>query len=313
MPIRRVSIALKEDISNGTAGLRPRMWPTAPFGLLVQVPAYGGQTGQFNRANGHGGTGSQQGSQYSQPQRIQRCRNCSGFGHSSERCSSSNNPPTGMSTGRTVAAATRVDQANSEGLDQEDNPESTFVYTYMGSFINESQPPPIECFGEPVSAAGTARGAGTGSELVDELTSTDHNGSNLALTTSSTGNTIPAKDEVHSIAREEAQTVSFSVPSSGETAESPTGTMWSVTQTIRNEDIPTIFDTSAVKNTVTRHTITAVGCKWSEKVDISFVKADGVKYKPLGMCHEFPFKIGKVKIKPRCMCWRKHPFNFCLG
>jgi hypothetical protein len=128
-----------------------------------------------------------------------------------------------VSTGKTAAAATRVDLANSEGLEQEDNPESTCVYTYMGSFINESQPPPIACFGEPVSPAGTARG--TGSELVDELASTDHNGSNLTLTTFSSGNTIPAEDEVLSIAREEleARTVSFSVPSSGETAESPTG------------------------------------------------------------------------------------------
>jgi hypothetical protein len=165
---------------------------------------------------------------------------------------------------------------NSEGLDQEDNPESTYVYTYMGSFINESQPPPIACFGEPVSAVGTARG--TGSELVGELTSTDHNGSNLALTSFSSENTIAAKDEVLSMARKEleAQTVSFSVPSSEETAESPTGPMWSVTQTIRNEDMLTIFDTRAVKNAVTRHTITAVGCKWSEKGNISFVNVGNV-------------------------------------
>jgi hypothetical protein len=181
----------------------------------------------------------------------------------------------------------------------------------MGSFINESQPPPIACLGEPVSAAGTARG--TGSKLVDDLTSTDHNGSNLALATFSTGNTIPAKDEVLSIAREEVQTVSFSVPSSGETVGSPTGLMWSVTQTSRNEDMLTIFDTGAVKNAVTRHTITAVGCKWSEKVDISFVNAVGVKYKPLGMCHEFPFKIGKVKFKTKVYVLEKAPFQLLLG
>jgi hypothetical protein len=75
----------------------------------------------------------------------------------------------------------------------------------------------------------------------------------------------------------------------------------------------TIFDTGAVKNAVTRHTITAVGCKWTEKVDISFVNADGVKYKPLGMCHEFPFKIGTVKFKTKVYVLEKAPFQFLLG
>jgi hypothetical protein len=254
------------------------------------------------------GSGSQPGpgGQPRQPQRIQRCRNCSGFGHSSERCSSSNNPPTGMSTARTAAAATRVDQANSEGLDQEDNPESTYVYTYMGSFINESQPPPIACFGEPVSAAGTARG----SELVDEFTLKDHNNSRVPLTTLSMINAISVKDEVLSVTKDEA--VTFSVPSSRE-ATSPTGPMWSVTQTIRNEDMLTIFDTGAVKNAVTRHTVAAVGCKWTDRTDIAFVNADGIKYKPLGMCLDFPFKIGNRKFKTKVYVLDQAPFQFLLG
>jgi hypothetical protein len=74
------------------------------------------QTGQSTQVNVQGSI--QPGSQPRQPQRIQRCKNCSGFGHSSERCSSSNNPPTGMSTNRAAVAATRADQANAnEGSD----------------------------------------------------------------------------------------------------------------------------------------------------------------------------------------------------
>jgi hypothetical protein len=263
-------------------------------------------TGQSNQANCNGG------SKPRPPQRIQRCKSCLCFGNSWERCSSSNNPPTGMSTAGTAAAATRIDQADSDSPEQEDtrSPASTYVYTYMGSFVNESQPPPIACFSGPLAADRGNAGTTHGSELVDELTSTDH-GSNLALTTFCMLSNIPANDEMLPITGEEAQAVGFSVPSSRE-APSPTCPMWSVTQTIRNENMLTICDTGAARNAVARHTITAVGSKWSEKVDISFINADGLKHKPLGMFHAFPFQIGKIKFKTKVYVLEMHHSSSCL-
>jgi predicted aspartyl protease len=175
----------------------------------------------------------------------------------------------------------------------------------MGSVVNESDPPPVACFREPIPGVPAADSF----ELVDEFTLTNHNNSRVPL---SMINAISAKDdsEVVSVTKDEA--VTFSVPSSRE-ATSPTGPMWSVTQTIRNEDMLTIFDTGAVKNAVTRHTVAAVGCKWTDRTDISFVNTDGIKYKPLGMCLDFPFKIGNRKFKTKVYVLDKAPFQFLLG
>jgi hypothetical protein len=250
------------------------------------------QTGQSNQVNIQGSI--QPGSQPRQPQRIQRCKNCSGFGHSSERCSSSRNPPS--SNGITTTAATRLDETDEQYQDENTGPgNGTYVNTYMGSFVNESDRSPVACLAEPVPG---------GVELVDEFTLKDHNNSRVPLTTLSMIN------EVLSVTKDEA--VTFSVPSSRE-ATSPTGPMWSVTQTIRNEDMLTIFDTGAVKNAVTRHTVAAVGCKWTDRTDISLVNADSIKYKPLGMCLDFPFKIGNRKFKTKVYVLDQAPFQFLLG
>ena len=176
----------------------------------------------------------------------------------------------------------------------------------MRSFINKMNPPPIECFGSPVRS-GDASGP---SELVDELDTGIHNESKVPLESWSMMNTITARDEALSLVTKDE--VIFSM-SGKEAAPTPNGPMWSVTQTIRNEDMLTIFDTGAVKNAVTRNTIAAVGCKWTDKVDISFVNAGGVEYKPLGMCLEFPFKIAHVKFKTKVYILETAPFQLLLG
>jgi hypothetical protein len=108
--IKRDCRAKVRDIANG----------------IVRTPRQGTSTGQGSQARqansrqnhgnpsagGRGNYGPGVGGQPRQPETvIQRCGNCSGFGHLSDRCSYSRNPPSG-SNGRAAAVATRLDQTD---------------------------------------------------------------------------------------------------------------------------------------------------------------------------------------------------------
>ncbi|KAI5801311.1 hypothetical protein EDC01DRAFT_628254 [Geopyxis carbonaria] len=76
--------------------------------------------------------------------------------------------------------------------------------------------------------------------------------------------------------------------------DSPTGPVWTVASTLRNQDILTIFDTGAVKAVIPLSTARGTSSRWSRETpqQISFVKADGTHYKPEGFCPSFRFRFG---------------------
>jgi hypothetical protein len=139
------------DVANDTARSTAREGANSGSGV---------QTSQSNAANGLGG--GQPGSQPGQPQRIRRCQNCLGFGHSSATCSSSRNPVSG--NGRAARQPTGLDDS-----DYQYREKSTWsgvgnnFYTYMASFVNESDPAPVARFREPLPAV-----ENSDEELVDE-------------------------------------------------------------------------------------------------------------------------------------------------
>ncbi|KAI5796555.1 hypothetical protein EDC01DRAFT_629356 [Geopyxis carbonaria] len=70
------------------------------------------------------------------------------------------------------------------------------------------------------------------------------------------------------------------------TKEPPTGPLWTVATTVKNQDLLTIFDTGAVKAAIPRSTVD------DTPQPISFIKADGTRYKPAGFCPSFKFMFG---------------------
>ncbi|KAI5777647.1 hypothetical protein EDC01DRAFT_635565 [Geopyxis carbonaria] len=66
--------------------------------------------------------------------------------------------------------------------------------------------------------------------------------------------------------------------------ENPSGPLWTVSSTLKNQDLLTIFDTGAVKAAIPMSTATGTNSVWSSETPhpISFIKADGSTYKPAG-------------------------------
>jgi hypothetical protein len=77
----------------------------------------------------------------------------------------------------------------------------------MGSFVNESDPPPITRFGKLLPDVPALENVN--SELVDEFTLADHNNSRVPLITLSMKDVMSAGDEVLSVTKDEAMTFSI--------------------------------------------------------------------------------------------------------
>ncbi|KAI5781875.1 hypothetical protein EDC01DRAFT_632580 [Geopyxis carbonaria] len=98
-------------------------------------------------------------------------------------------------------------------------------------------------------------------------------------------------------------------------SEPPSGPMWTVCSTMRNQDLLTIFDTGAVKAAIPRSTAVGTRSSWSKETPhpISFIKADGTTYKPAGFCPSFKFMFGSSVFDIQAYVVDSAPFQLLLG
>ncbi|KAI5789054.1 hypothetical protein EDC01DRAFT_631103 [Geopyxis carbonaria] len=130
------------------------------------------------------------------------------------------------------------------------------------------------------------------------------------------------KDDVLSLSGNSAGNVTVKVSDAldmsqlGPPAENPpSGPLWSVCTTMRNQDLLTIFDTGAVKAAIPRSTVTGTSTPWSTETPhpISFVKSDGSRYKPAGFCPSFKFRFGTSTYDIEAYVVDNAPFQLLLG
>ena len=72
------------------------------------------------------------------------------------------------------------------------------------------------------------------------------------------------------------------------------GCLWSLTSTVKGQQLLTVWDTGAAVAVVPRSTIVQTGTEWVQKSDIDFVMADGARHTPLGYAPQFVFRIGDL-------------------
>ena len=93
----------------------------------------------------------------------------------------------------------------------------------------------------------------------------------------------------------------------------PTGCLWTLSSTICNQQLLTVWDTGAVIAVVPRSTITLTGTPWIESSDIDFVMADGVCHSPLGHAPRFVFRIASLYFVLRVYVVEQANYQLLLG
>ncbi|KAI5806361.1 hypothetical protein EDC01DRAFT_626444 [Geopyxis carbonaria] len=99
------------------------------------------------------------------------------------------------------------------------------------------------------------------------------------------------------------------------TDKCPTGPVWTISSTLRGQEMLTIFDTGAVKAAVPISTANGSRTPWTTKLPhkLSFIKADGSRYSPAGFCPSFRFRFGTVEFDIQAYVVDTAPFQQLLG
>ncbi|KAI5779508.1 hypothetical protein EDC01DRAFT_633802 [Geopyxis carbonaria] len=228
------------------------------------------------------------------------CRTCGGSGHSASVCP----------TRSTASAATKMVDSDQKRSESDQN---SALY-----FMDAWTPTPTKV------AKGDLAMSVCDDERIDELFSTRYADQlvDFAVFNNVTSPT-DAVEVIDNVLGQTAKTsavvkVSDAIDMSalGPTSdECPTGPVWTISSTLRGQDMLTIFDTGAVKAAVPLSTANGSRCPWTTKLPhkLSFIKADGSRYSPAGFCPSFRFRFGTVEFDIQAYVVDNAPFQLLLG
>ncbi|KAI5803704.1 hypothetical protein EDC01DRAFT_627527 [Geopyxis carbonaria] len=237
------------------------------------------------------------------PSKQFSCRNCGGVGHGISVCPSRLN--------KTAMAAAATNMVDDQKQDNDDDSRQVTQYL-MHPWI-----PMTDVLRSETRGSAIAREEG-----VDELFSTVIAGNAVEFPVFN--NIVTPVDAVEVIENvvgkvakpivkvSDAIDMSAFGPTSG---ECPTGPVWTISSTLRGQDMLTIFDTGAVKAAIPISTATGSRSTWTENLphQLCFIKSDGSRYTPAGYCPSFKFRFGTFEYDIEAYVVDNAPFQLLLG